>query len=202
MTEYEKKIDNGRIFKHELLNNLLILKSYEDKNTKEFNSILDELIDFNSNQNVSIKNIYNLPSGLKEIFYYKLYNLDNYKIRLNTSKKLENILNNIPHKDYVNLYKIIGILLNNSIEVCSKTKEKYLTIDIYKSHSNIFFDISNSFKVKVDINKINSKGYSSKDKNGSFGLYIANNIINNNKNIGLSQSVNDNIFISKIKLSL
>ena len=204
MTKYEKIIDDDRIYKHELLNNLLMLKSIKNKNSKEFNNLLSELIKSKSNNNISIKNIYNLPSGLKGIFYYKLYNLqkENYNVSLNISKKVGELLKNISHKDYIDLYKIIGIVLNNAIEASSKTKDKYLLIDIYQDNSNICFDISNSFEGKVNLNNINNKGISTKGKNRGIGLYLANRIISQNEKISMDQSIENNIFITKIKVSL
>ena len=43
-TKLFKKNDEYRAYKHELLNNLLALKSIKNKNTKEFDSSLDEII--------------------------------------------------------------------------------------------------------------------------------------------------------------
>ena len=204
MSKYEKIIDDNRAYKHELLNNLLVLKSYKNKNSNEFNDFLDELIDSNSNKNVSIKNIYNLPSGLKGIFYYKLFNLDEkeYNISINISKKLGTTLNKISHKDYINLYKIIGIVLDNAIEACSMTKNKYLMIDVYKEDNSIIIDISNSFNNKINLVNMHKKGYTTKGDKRGLGLYIARNIIKNSEKLKMIQDVNQNIFITKIKVSL
>ena len=43
ISKYEKIIDENRINKHEMLNNLIILRSFENKNTEEYNKVLDEL---------------------------------------------------------------------------------------------------------------------------------------------------------------
>lgn len=204
MSKYEKIIDDNRSFKHELLNNLLILKSYEDKNSKEYNDLLDELIDLNNKKDVRIKNISNLPSGLKGIFYYKLYGLEKqkYNISINISKKIGNLLNNISHKDYIYLNKIISIVLDNAIEASSKTKDKHLLIDVYLEEKNICFDILNSYTGEVNLLKINKKGYSTKGKNRGLGLSIVNTILGKSNTIKMIQSVENNIFTTKIKVSL
>ena len=62
MADYERKIEEDRINRHEMLNNLLILKSYSNKNSKKFNETLDELINTYSKKGIDIKNIYKLPS--------------------------------------------------------------------------------------------------------------------------------------------
>jgi two-component system sensor histidine kinase AgrC len=185
------------------LNNLLILKNFSNRNSKEYNDLLDEMIDSN-NKKVGIKNIYNLPSGLKGIFYYKLYNLDNseYNISINISKKVGNLLNNISRKDYINLYKIINIILDNALEACEKTKNKYLLIDIYKEDGFICFDISNSCKGTINLDEINKKGFSTKGKNRGLGLSIVKNILKANDSIEMKQFVKDNIFTTIIKVSI
>lgn len=204
MSKYEKIIEDNRTFKHELLNNLLILKSYKNKNSKEYIDLLDELIDLNNKKDIKIKNIINLPSGLKGIFYYKLYGLEkqNYNISIKISKKVGSLLNNVNHKDYINLNRIISIVLDNAIEACAKTKEKLLLIDVYNEEDNICFDISNSFEGNINLKHINKKGYTTKGNNRGLGLNIANNILKRSNSIIMNQSIENNIFTTKIKVSL
>ena len=198
MSKYEKLIDEHRIMRHELLNNLLVLK-----NKKEADDLLNELIDNYSTKGIKINNIYNLPSGLKGIFYYKLYGLEdnNYNINIKVNKKASSLLKKINHSNYLDLSKIVGIVLDNAIEASGKTKDKLLLIDIYDEENNIVIDISNSFKGKIDINKINEKNYSSKSKNRGLGLYILNNIVKDNNSINVEQSINNNIFNTKIVIN-
>ena len=200
MSKYEKIIDEGRINKHEMLNNLLFLKSIEDKNSKDFNNTLDELITTYNKKGFGIKNIYNLPSGLKGIFYYKLNGLEEkgYNININISKKLSSSLKDIDHKEYIILYKMIGILLDNAIESAEKTKEKLINVDVYKEKEGIIITIDNTFKGKIDISRLTEKYYSTKGKNRGFGLFIINNLLRNSKSISLDQSISGNIFTSRV----
>ena len=138
MSKYEKIIDDNRINKHEILNNLLILKSFENKNSKEYIEIIDDLIARYDKKGMDFKNIYNLPTGLKGILYYKLYGLEEkkYNIRINISKQVTVSLKNLPRKEYIKLYRIINILIDNAIEASSKSREKMINIEIYKEESN------------------------------------------------------------------
>ena len=202
MNKYEKIIDDDRFNRHEMLNNLLILKSFNNKNSKEYNDTLDELITTYNKKGIGIKNIYNLPTGLKGIFYYKIHGLDEkgINVNINISKKITNSFKSIDHKDYVLLYKIIGIILDNAIEASLVSKDKYLGVDIYKEKSNIIINVDNSFKGKIDINRIYDKGYSNKGKNRGLGLMIVSNLLKNNNSIILEQTINNNIFNSKITI--
>ena len=204
MSKYERIIDNDRINRHEMLNNLLLLKSIKNKNSKEFDNMLNDLIFLYNKKGFDIRNIYNLPSGLKGVFYYKLNGLDDkgYNIRLNVSKQVGNSLKKLPYKDYLSIYRTIGILLDNSIEGASKCKEKYINIDIYKELNNIIIIIENSYKGKIDINKIKEKYYSTKGTNRGLGLYIINNILKDNSNIKLDQTINGKIFSSVLEIKI
>ena len=130
MAQYEKKIDEDRINRHEMLNNLLILKSYKDKNTKKFNDTLDDFIEVYSKKGLNFKNIYKLPSGLKGIIYYKLNAIKNEKVNvnINISKHLSGVLENMDHKSYTMLCKIVGITFDNAIEASIKSKQKIITL--------------------------------------------------------------------------
>ena len=200
MSKYEKIIEENRINKHEMLNNLLILKSFENKNSKEYNEILDELIEIYNKKGIDFKNISNLPTGLKGIFYFKLNNLEEkgFNIKINVSKKISNSLKHLPQKEYAKLYKIMGILLDNAIEGASTSKDKIINVDIYKEKNIIYIVIDNSFNGNIDIKQVNNKNYSTKGKNRGLGLYILSNILENDNYINLEQVILDNIFSSKI----
>lgn len=174
ITKYEKKNDEYRAYKHELLNNLLALKSIKNKNTKEFDSSLDELISLYNTKSSGIKNIYKLPSGLKCIVYYKLNDIDEdkYNVNVNISKQVSINLEKVDHKEYMSLCKIMGIVLDNAIEAMKNSEGKTLNIDVYKEKDNVIIEVDNTFdKSTTDITKIYSKNYSTKGKNRGLGLY-------------------------------
>ncbi len=200
MNDYEKRIDEDRINRHEMLNNLLILKSYKNKNSEEFNNTLDELIKLYNSKKVGIRNIYKLPSGLKGIIYFKLneINKKNVKVNINISKQLSNNLEKIDNKTYTMICKIVGIVFDNAIEATLSSKKKQLLFDVYEENNDIIIDIENSFNNTVYIEKISNKNYSTKGKNRGLGLYIVKKMINSNKKLSLEQKIDKDIFITKL----
>ena len=200
MKKYEITIDEYRMYKHEVLNDLLTIKSFKNKKTKEFESTLNQIISIYDKKSIGIKNIHKLPSGLKGIFYFKLNGLekDNFNIRTNISKNITNISNNINHNNYIILCKSIGILLDNAIEAAGKTTEKYIGIDIYENNNSYTISIENSVQDFININKIYNKNYSTKGASRGFGLYILKNLIAHSNDITLSQTINNNIFKSDL----
>lgn len=202
MSKYEETIDKDRTNRHEMLNNLLMLKTIENKNSKEYENILDDLIKEYDKSGNSIKNIYKLPTGLKGLFYYKLNNIDNINLNVNISKKIVDISKKISRKDYVVLCKALGILLDNAIEASLKSKDRYIGIEVFDNKDEYTIIVDNSCKDKVNINKINNKNYSTKGKKRGLGLYILNNMLEKNSIISLIQNYNDKIFTSIIKVKL
>lgn len=202
MSKYEETIDKDRTNRHEMLNNLLMLKTIENKNSKEYENILDDLIKEYDKSGNSIKNIYKLPTGLKGLFYYKLNSIDNINLNVNISKKIVDISKKISRKDYVVLCKALGILLDNAIEASLKSKDRYIGIEVFDNKDEYTIIVDNSCKDKVNINKINNKNYSTKGKKRGLGLYILNNMLEKNSIISLIQNYNDKIFTSIIKVKL
>ena len=200
MTRYERKIEEDRINRHEMLNNLLILKSYKDKNSEEYNNTLNELVDIYGSNDIKAKNIYKLPSGLKGIIYYKISEIKDKKIviNINISKQLSNALEKINNNTYVTLCKAVGITFDNAIEASIKSKEKIINFDVYDEEENIVIEISNTFAGSLELNKINNKNYSTKGKGRGLGLYILKRLIRNNSGIDLKQSINGKVFITKL----
>lgn len=203
MNEYETILDNDRINRHEMLNNLVVLKSYPKKNTKEYEKVLDDIIEtYQNKKSKNYANLYSLPSGIKGIVYYKIANINDNNIKFNTyiSKESAKNIEKLDSKLYFNICKIMGILLDNAIEACKETDNKEILLDIYSEDKVNFIYIENTFKGNVDINQINKKGFSSKGKGRGLGLHVVNKIIKDNKELDLEQNINNKKFITILKI--
>lgn len=202
ISKYEKIIDENRINKHEMLNNLIILRSFEDKNTEEYNKVLDDLIvTYDNNSDACIKNISKLPTGLKGILYYKINDMRNKNINLNVniSKRVSSPLEKLPLDEYVILSRIIGIVMDNALEASIKSKEKFVMIEVFEQNDNVIIIIENSYNNKVDINDLKKKNFSTKGKSRGLGLYIANMLLKKSKHIEMTQHAEE-LFITKLTI--
>lgn len=210
MTEYEKIIDDNRIIKHEMLNNLLVIKSLIKSKKEKLENTVNQIIkDYDKSSKSYQSGLYNLPTGLKGLVYYKIYDLKKYDVDINiyisktSIKKMDKMENDI----YMNTYKILGILLDNAVEACIESNKKIFILDIYEENNNLCFYIENSTKYIVDITKIKLKGYSTKGKNRGLGLHIIDKILEKNKEFKLDQCINNSgnfetIFCVKDKNSI
>lgn len=204
ITKYEKIIDENRINKHEMLNNLIILKSFDDKNTKEYNDLLDELIvTYGNNTDKCVKNMSKLPSGLKGILYYKMDNMKkkNIKLEVSISKRMSSLIDKLPINEFVILSKILGIVMDNACEAAIKSKDKFVFIEIYEIDGVVIININNSYDTrnKFDINNIKRKDFSTKGEGRGLGLYLANRLLKKSKCISMEQSISET-FNTKITI--
>lgn len=204
--KYEYLIDKDRINRHEMLNNLLVLKSFKDKNSKDYSKLIDKMVkDYKSTGSKVAHNLYNLPSGLKGIIYYKLYDMEKENIKSNTniSSRVLIKLDELDVDTYTRVCKIIGILLDNSIEACKECNEKVINIDIFEMSEGINIEISNTAIIKkIDLNRINEKSYSSKGKNRGYGLFLVNKMVDSNKKISIKQEIIDDFFVTTLHIKL
>lgn len=200
ITNYEKIIDDNRINSHEMLNNLILLKSVKNKNTKKYDKMLDDMIITYDKNGKGIKNISLLPKGLKGIIYFKINDLSDLSVSVNISKRLSDSIEKMNHEEFVILCKCTSILLDNAIDACKDTESKRLLIDIYKENDNIIISIENSCREEVEIELINTKYYSTKGKDRGLGLYIVKNLLTKSKIIFLEQENNNDCFISRLKI--
>lgn len=106
MGDYEIILDKTRENRHEMINNLLVLKGEKNKNSRRYNDILDELIkQYDTNKMSSYSGLYKLPNGLKGLVYYKIARIKNNDVNFRTiiSDKMYDEFNNLDTKIY---YKV------------------------------------------------------------------------------------------------
>lgn len=200
--KYEIIIDKERIDRHEMVNNLLVLKSIKNKNTKNYNKILDDILSTYKSSN-HIRNLYNLPSGLKGMFYYKIYEMQdkNITVVINISDEAIKVLDRLNEKDLSKLCKILGIILDNAKDAALISKDKIVVIDVYDDDKSVIIYIENTFDDKnVDMAKLKEKGFSTKGKNRGYGLYLVDKLLSKNKKIFLNQHIENKNFISIIEI--
>ncbi len=205
MKEYEELLDVNRDNRHEMFNNLLILKTTKDKTSKEFEELIDSYLDKYSTKTVNnYSSLYNLPTGIKGIVYYKMAYIKENEIvfRSFTDKSMYQKFDMLDPKLYYKVCKILGILLDNAIEASTETKEKHLMMDVYDDDEYLIVYIENTFKGKIDINEINNRGVSSKGKGRGLGLDIVGKILKSTEALSLEQSIDGNRFISTLKIKL
>ena len=134
--------------------------------------------------------------------------MDHKKIRIDfeisknvTIKKFQLISQEL----YKKICRLLGIYLDNAIQAVESLKEKSIRVEFYldpNSSDILIISIFNSFEGKVDIDRMNEKGYSTKGKGRGLGLAMANETIKEEKRISSETQIFKNSFGQKLKIQL
>lgn len=195
LDKYEKEIVEKRKLVHDFKNQLIIINGYAEDSIKlkeYLNGIIEE--HKNIKETKIVKNVDKLPKGLKGLMYYKLSQVDNkINIELNVKSKFRGF-EALPSKDNRNILKIIGILIDNAIESCIKTEDKYILIEVSMNKGIFKMNILNSCSNKIEKSKIMESGFSTKGDKRGYGLSLARDIIKNDDRYSLSFDITDGEF--------
>ncbi len=208
MLEYSKTfediIDNDKLLIHEYKNQLAAIQSMS--NIKQVKSYINNILDCSDKiSKAYIEDLKYLPKGgIKGTIYYKIVVATNKKLNvtLNVSKNVKDVKLS-DEKTIECLIQALGICLDNAIEASETSKDKNLSIEIYMLKHEINVVICNTFdEQRVNLNKIENKGYSTKGKGRGNGLYFLSKIVNSQKNISANWSILNQYFVRKIIIKL
>ena len=191
---YLKIIDEYRVFKHNLINQLLGVRSFSNQKAK---LLIDDLIKkYNENVNLSV-NINKMPNGVNGIIYEKISEKNIKGLQLAIDNKIENdLLNVLSPRSYNLLCEALGVTLDNAIDAVSKSKEKIIYLNFIEEEKNIIIKIMNSFEGAIDLEKIGELKYTTKKNGHGLGLYSLIGL----KKLSIKTSIKNNIFINEIKI--
>lgn len=205
--EYNKTLhilhDNVRGFKHDFDNIVTTIGGYiktnDMKGLENYYSQLEDDCEKVNNLYILNPDIINNP-GIYNLLATKYREAEEKGIKVNLTFLLD--LNNLNMKIY-EFARILGILLDNSIDAASECDEKVLNIvfrnDI-KNNRNIIL-IENTYKDKdVDINQIFNKGVSGKENHTGLGLWEIRQILKKNNNVNLHTTKNDKYFSQQLEI--
>lgn len=202
VTKYEKIITAQGKTNHEFKNQLMVIRGYAQMHSDKIIEYIDEIVEDSNKAGSSylISQINNFPDGgIKGLLYYKLSIMEdeNIKYSINVEKGVKTKLKTLSTNNYKNITKILGVLLDNAIDASKKSKHKKINISVIKDNKNIIFKIYNTYKGKIDIEKVGT-GYTSKGKGHGYGLRLVKDIINEDKLFNISHNLEDNYFVSSL----
>lgn len=201
LDKYEKDLNEKRKLIHDFKNQLIVINSYAEDNTK-LKEYLKVIIEEHKNikETKILKNINKLPKGLKGLVYYKLSQIeDEMKVNLSVNSKFKDF-DNLNSKDNKNILKIVGILIDNAIESSIKTDEKYILINISMDKGIFEMTIINSCEKNIEKSKIMELGFSTKGKSRGYGLALVKDIIRNDDRYKLDLDTENSEFVTRLKI--
>lgn len=191
---YSKIVDEFKVFKHNLKNELLsIMNTVPKEKREQFQNLIKK---YNKNYEW-LDGLENIPDGLQAIIYIKQLECKKENIDIVINYNLKNFIND---KDYIDLCDVIGICLDNAIEAVKTIDKKIIFVDIYCEAEKIIIKIYNEFNNVVSLNEIGNKNYSTKKKKSGIGIHYINEL--KNKKLKYKMEIKNNLFISKIEYSI
>lgn len=201
----EKTVTDYRKLHHENKNKLIIIKNMINPTNQELKKYVNYLInEQNKIKNKWLNELRYIPlPEIKNFLNYKINILEklNANIELFISEQLSNL--NPKDFDVIDINKIntiIGVLIDNIIEAIQLSKEKIVSINIYIHNKTINIILANNFENKIDLNKIDNLGYSTKGKRRGIGLSLVKDIIKSTKNLELETKIEETFFIQHLKI--
>jgi len=197
--------DTVRTFKHDFDNIINGIGGYISTNdTNGLKSYYHQLLqDCKKTNNMYTLNpdVINHPA-IYNILATKYYVADELNTNINLDIFLD--LNEIEkHMKIYDFTRILGILLDNSVEAASECEEKAINVTFRKEEkrNRILVIIENTYNNKdVNIDKIFDKGETSKPNNTGLGLWKVREILKRNNNLNLFTTKNDKYFKQQFEI--
>lgn len=208
LKEYEDILDKYRVSNHENKNQLLTIRNMISDKSKKVAKYIDEIVknklkdDERIMQEVSI-----IPAGgLRGLVYSKVLDMKQKEIEyeLNISKDVRTVdlINRIDDRDMLDICQIIGVYIDNAIQEVANLKEKYINIELYLESDELVFGISNYYEGKIELDKLEEKGYTTKGRGHGYGLSLTKKIISNNKRLKNEKRLSKETFTQVLKIKM
>ncbi len=197
-------VEDYSVLNHEYKNQLIIIKGMIGKKNKDVHEYIDSLISerkgITSQWIIELNNISFM--GLRSFMNHKILEMRSKGLNANVviSKDCKNInLEALPSEVKKSIYSIVGVYLDNAMEAALLSEEKMVAINAYTTNKNqICLEIANTFSGEVELNKINTYGYSSKGTGRGTGLYIVNKLIKEHDCLESNTIIEHGYFIQKL----
>lgn len=194
----DKALDNLRRFKHGYNNNLNVLYAYaklgqHEKLMKYFNEVMEMNNKLSDTTFLNIKN-----AGLYGIVSSKIKYAEDMGVSFKIFAVSE--VQDIQNIRMAELYEVMGIFLDNSIEAASKSSGKAVELHISESEEYLNIIVQNNYERVPDIGKIFEKGYSTKGDSRGLGLWIVKDIIKGNKNVLNNTYLDGDMFCQELAI--
>lgn len=203
--ETTKQYNEIRKFRHDYINILSSLEYFiQTKDMNKLSAYYEEFIkptqDSLSKGAFNFQELKNIESDeIKSIFAIKLLSAREKELNIHIE-----IPDRIPRELPINpvtLIRMLGIILDNSIEEASQMIDGTIEIGIFDMETSYLFIIKNSVSENIEpLYQLEVEGYSTKGKNRGLGLSNLNEISQREKNVTLETDISPVAFIQKITL--
>lgn len=198
----EKNYNELRQFRHDYNNILLSFEDYfREKKYEELESYFYNQVQPESN--VWLKDAFDLNSlskiknrPVKSLLIAKLVQAQQEDISIKI--EISDDITDISIKN-IDLVRLLGIILDNSIEELKELNNRELVISAFTLNESIHFVIKNICRFNVpSLQKLKRKGFTTKKEGKGLGLHIISKMVSEYPNLFLETENNDNVFVQHL----
>ena len=208
LKEYEDILNKYRVSNHENKNQLLTIRNMLPKEDKKIISYIDKLLENKHKDNdKAMRKTAVIPAGgLRGLIYSKVLVMDERKIHydldFSSSIKTVDLINKIDESTMLDICTVIGVYVDNAIDEVTNLEDKNICIEMYLDDNDLIIAISNNYAHKIDIGKLEEKGYTTKQSGHGYGLPLTKEIINNNTRLRNEKRISKEIFTQVLKIKM
>ena len=208
LKEYEDILNKYRVSNHENKNQLLKIRNMLPKEDKKVISYIDKLLENKHKDNdKAMRKTAVIPAGgLRGLIYSKVLVMDERKIHydldFSSSIKTVDLINKIDESTMLDICTVIGVYVDNAIDEVTNLKDKNICIEMYLDDKDLIIAISNNYAHKIDLGKLEEKGYTTKENGHGYGLPLTKEIINNNSRLKNEKRISKEIFTQVLKIKM
>ena len=199
LVDYENMMTKYRVANHENKNLLLTIRAMSVNKDNNIPEYIDSIIEnkYEDDEKLLFEMGVIPTGGLRATIYSEILKIKENKIdyNLNIDRKIRTIdLIELDTNTIIDICKIIGVFIDNSIEAVKSLRKRYINIDMYIVNNKLCIKVSNNYSEKIDISRIYEEGYTTKSKGHGYGLALVRKVINSNSNLDNETEINKKVF--------
>ena len=137
---------------------------------------------------------------LRSILLLKLLHAQQQNIDVHI--EMVQVVKNIKLPDLVDICRIFGILLDNTIEACQDTEQAVIKFMSLKVGDSLIFAFANTCHEPPPLDKVFERGFSTKGEGRGYGLSTISKLTGKNENIFISTHIKDGYFTQKLTIAI